>query len=151
MIADLKDVLQGRSVFDLSKEERDMVRKYLDIMLEGWWIWELTPLEFKSLVELITIDLVTVLFELPKEDFLPPDNWRQKTLSVLEYFMERESISSWEEVFNRILLFRSKIWDMFYYGRGGSAEREGLARAIVDFLAEGKVIQPFRAIFLIEE
>ena len=147
----LKDVLQGRSVLDLSKKERDMASKYIEVMLEGYWIWELTTLEFKSLVELITIDLVTALFELPKEDFSPPTNWRQKTLRVLEYFMEKESISSWEEVFNRILLFRSKIWDMFYYGRGGSAEREALARSVIDFLAERKVIQPFRAIFLIEE
>ena len=151
MIADLKDVLQSRSVLDLSKEERDKVRKYLDVMLEGSWIWELTPLEFKSLVELITIDLVTILFNLSGDSFSPPDNWRQKTLSVLEYFMEKESISSWMEVFDFILLWRNPTWDALHYGRRSEAQKEGLARAIVDFLAEGKVIQPFRAIFLIEE
>jgi len=151
MIADLKDVLQGRSVLDLNKEERDMVRKYLDIMLEGWWIWELTPLEFKSLVELITIDLVTILFDLPKDNFSAPDNWRQKTLDILEYFREKIPASSWMEVFDFILLWRNPTWDAFHYGRRSETQKEGLARAVVDFLAEGKVIQPFRAIFFIEE
>jgi len=150
MIADLKDVLQGRSVFDLSKEERDMVRKYLDIMLEGWWIWELTQLEFKSLVELITIDLVTILFNLSGDSFSPPDDWRQKTLDILEYFREKIHASSWMEVFDYILLWRNPNWDAFHYGRRSETQKEGLARAVVDFLAEGKVIQPFRAIFLIE-
>jgi len=149
LIMNLKDFLQGRSVFELTKKERDMVHKYLDIMLEGFWIWELTPLEFKSLVELITIDLVTILFDLPKDNFSAPDNWRQKTLDILEYFRKKIPAKSWMEVFDFILLWRNRTWDAFHYGRRSETQKEGLARAVIDFLTEGKVIQPEMIIFLI--
>jgi len=144
----IKDFLQGRSVFDLNEEERKFVHDYLAIMLEGFDLWELTQLEFKSLVELIVVDIAIDVFKLPKDRFKPPENWREELISLIEYIREKYKTNTWGETLDYLLLHRNSIWTMMHYGRRAEIEKEGLARAIIDFLYEGKVAQPTMMIFL---
>jgi len=138
MVTRIEDILRGRSVFELTKDERDMVDKYLGYILECYSYWELPKIEFKAYVELITIRLVTVLLGLQEDDLLLPDNWRQETLDILEDLMEENNIYSWGEVLDLVLLYKDRLWGMWIGDREDYA-KEAVARAIIDFLQEGRI------------
>ena len=134
----LEDVLQGRCVFDLTKKERDMVSEYLGYILECYSYWELPKIEFKAYVELIITHLAIILLELPEDNFLPPDNWKQEILDILEDIMEENNIWSWGEVLDLVLLYKNRLWSMWIGDRDDYA-KEAVARAIIDFLQEGRI------------
>jgi len=138
MITRIEDILRGRSVFELAKDERDMVDKYLGYILECYSYYELPKVEFKAYVELITIRLVTVLLGLQEDDLLLPDNWRQETLDILEDLMEENNIYSWGEILDLVLLYKDRLWGMWIGDREDYA-KEAVARAIIDFLQEGRI------------
>jgi len=138
MITRIEDILRGRSVFELTKVERDMVSKYLGYILECYSYWELSKIEFKAYVELITTHLAIILLEFPEDNFLPPDNWKQEILDILEDIMKENNIWSWGEVLDLVLLYKNRLWNMWIGDREGYA-KEAVARAIIDFLQEGRI------------
>lgn len=138
MVTRIEDILRGRSVFELTKVERDMVSEYLGYILECYSYWELPKIEFKAYVELIITHLAIILLELPEDNFLPSDNWKQEILDILEDIMKENNIWSWGEVLDLVLLYRGTLWSMWIGDREGYA-KEAVARAIIDFLQEGRI------------
>ena len=138
MIARIEGILQGRSVFELTKDERDMASKFIGYILEGTSYWHLTKIEFKAYVELIITHLAIILLELPEDNFLPPDNWKQEVLDILEDIMEENNIWSWGKVLDLVLLYKNRLWSMWIGDKEGYT-KEAVARAIIDFLQEGRI------------
>ena len=138
MITRIEDVLRSRSVFELTKDERDIASKFIGCILEGTSYWHLTKTEFKTYVELIVTGLAIILLNLPEDNFLLSDNWKQKTLNILEDIMKENNIWSWGEVLDLVLLYKNRLWNMWIGDREGYA-KEAVARAIIDFLQEGRI------------
>jgi len=94
-------VLKGRSVLDLSGLELGKSETLLEEIVRAKALNKLTETEYKALIEFLTDYLVINLFiNIDKK----PDNWAQKTLTMLSlvnYTKEWEPYL--EEIFNSYL------------------------------------------------